>query len=507
MPSDELCIDLRNASKTFGDIQVLKAVDLQVAPNEVHALIGENGCGKSTLIKCLSGYQPFDPGATLSVRGKDVSLPLTSAAVAALGVRFIHQDLGLVPTLTVMENVAFGEGFLTRRGRISWRREAERTADLLSIFGNQGIKPTDLVGELSQARQTIVAIARGLGAASSQTSAMVLDEPTAALPVNEVHVLSQVIRRMKAEGVGIVFVSHRLEEIFDLADRVTVLRDGASVGTFAVQDLSERQLTELIIGRKANQHRSEPPNRQKRAPLLKADGLSGQRVRDVSFSVDAGEIVGVAGLVGSGRSELARLVFGAQTITAGKLTLGGKPLSLRGPGDGLEAGLALVPEDRRRDGAVPTMTVGENLTLPTIEKYFRRGWLRKNRERAVVESDMARFRINPPIAKRKFATLSGGNQQKVVLAKWFETSPRLLILDEPVQGVDIGARNDIYESLDSAAKAGMGVLMINSDFIDLARICHRVLIMRRGSLVGELEGAALTAHTISEMVYSVDGRA
>jgi ABC-type sugar transport system ATPase subunit len=507
MPEPALALEVSELSKTFSGQRALDQVSIEVRRGEVHALLGENGSGKSTLIKCLAGvYQP-DPGGRLAFGGKEMDIPFLPADSLRAGCAFIHQELGLVPTLSVRENLALSGGFLTGAGgRVRWSAETARARDLLEPFSAH-IRPEALVESLPQADRTLVAIARGMKGAESGGCLLVLDEPTAALPEGEVDELFAAIRQLKENGLGILYVTHRLSEVFELADRATVLRDGSKVGTHDVAELDEPSLIQLLVGRSLSTYYPPVEQTTRERVVLSASGICGVRVKDASFKVYAGEVVGIAGLLGSGRSELGRLIFGAQQLTGGTLEMEGRPLDLRSPRDGIERGIALVPEDRTVGGSHQTMSLAENITLPELHSLSRFGRLRKRAERRKVKELIEQYNVKPPQPAKRFATLSGGNQQKAILAKWMRLDPQLLILDEPVQGVDIGARAEIYAMLEKAAAAGAGIVMIDSEIEDLCRLCDRVLVLVDGRIVAELSGEAADSGRVTEAIYSEEARA
>jgi ABC-type sugar transport system ATPase subunit len=502
MSTPEPVLEVRSLSKTFPGQVALDDVSLTVRRGEVHALLGENGSGKSTLIKCVTGVHQPDAGASIALGGSELSVPYTSEEALRAGCACTHQDLGLVPTLTVMENLALSGGFRSGLGgRIRWRAQRASARAALSQFADH-VSPDAVVGELSRADQTLVAIVRSLEAAREGAQLLILDEPTAALPAHEVEALFASIGRLKDAGLGILYVSHRLPEIFEIGDRVTVLRNGSKVGTHEVAELDEARLVELILGRSLDTY--YPPVERTARPevLLSVRGLSGRRLQDVSFDVHAGEVLGIAGLLGSGRSELGRLLFGAQRRTGGEIQLGPDSLALASPREGIEAGIALIPEDRAAAGSHPTLTVRENITLVDTSAFERAGRLGRRAERKEVDRLIQRFGVRPPHSERRFATLSGGNQQKAILAKWMRLDPRLLILDEPVQGVDIGSRTEIYTLIEQATQAGTGVVLIDSELEDLCRLCDRVLVLDDGRLVRELRGDERTSERILEIVLT-----
>ena len=443
-------LSIRKLSKTFLGQRALSDVDFDLRAGEVHALLGQNGCGKSTLIKCLAGYHEPDPGAEFRLDDELLPTPYQPADATRAGLVFVHQDLGLIPNLSVAENFAIARSFDAKPlRRIHWKVIAARAVAELRTLGHD-IDPRTLVGRLSVAEQTIVAIARALASAEEGAKVLVLDEPTAALPDarrtvttgsrNEVDLLFAAVRKVVAGGVGVIYVSHKLHEILELADRATTLRDGRLVGTTPVAALSEKDLIKIIVGREVATVTREHEPVEIGERLLQVQGLSGRRVRDMSFTVNRGEVIGVAGMLGSGRSELARLLFGAQQPSAGTISLHGAAVQLRDPRAAVKNGVALIPEDRRGQGGQLQMSVGQNLMLPAINSYFRRGRLATAAMRSRVTELIGEYQISPADPTRKFGVLSGGNQQKVVIGKWLAVSPELVIFDEPVQGVDVGAR-------------------------------------------------------------------
>jgi ribose transport system ATP-binding protein len=498
----EPLVQVADFSKTFPAQRALIDFEVGLRRGEIHALVGENGSGKSTFIKCLSGYQPPDQGARLTIAGQEVHLPYTATQATSHGLVFVHQDFGIIPTLTVMENIALGKGFAVRHGRIHWRRQAAIARAVLERLGHLDIPPQMPAGQLSASSQAVVAIARGLARAADGGRLLVLDEPTAALPDAEVSVLFAAMRRLARDGLAVLFVSHRLSEVFEIADRVTVLRDARQVGTYDTAGLDERTLVGHIVGRELSARYPDLAVRPRRETVLEVRGLSGQRIQDVSFSAQRGEIVGFAGLLGSGRSELLRLLYGAQQRVAGMVTIDGRPSSPASPAQGIKDGFALVPEDRLNQAVLGHMTMAENVSMPTITRYWRRGRLQRAQERERVVTMMREFNIQPPDPDRVIARFSGGNQQKAILAKWIETSPKVLLLDEPVQGVDVGTKSEIYELIERmAAERGTTVLIASSDFDDLHAVCHRVLVLRAGRAVADLADADKTVDRMLEHAY------
>lgn len=488
-------ISLRGLSKSFPGQVALRDVNLDVRAGEVHALVGENGSGKSTLIKCLSGYHTPDAGSEMDFVGSPGGKGAARGALA-----FVHQDIGVVPTLTVAENIALGRGFAARGGlHISWHRQREIARRALHRLGRDDIDPSAEAGSLSPARQTIIALARAFDSLTDG-GAIVMDEPTAALAESDVETLFETIREVVSQGVGVLFVSHRLGEVLQLADRVTVLREGVNQGTFAVGDLDERQLVSLILGRPLESMYADTAASPARDVVLEVAALTGPRLTDVSFSLRHGEILGVAGLLGAGKSELLRLLFGAQAKAGGTVTTGGTDLTNAGPHECLHAGLAYVSPDRLRCSVLGQMSIAENLTLCTLRRYGT-AHIRRGEELRRVRHLIKEFHIQPPTPSRLVAHLSGGNQQKVVLARAIETDPKVLLLDEPTQGVDIGAKAEIHRIVEDRASQGTGIVLVSSENEDLAALCHRVLVLRSGVVAAELRPPELTVDAIHHWSY------
>lgn len=494
-------LEVRGLSKTFGAQRALRDFPLTVRQGEVHALVGQNGSGKSTLVKCLSGYHDRDPGGEVLVAGRPLPESYGPQQATGLGLSFVHQDLGLVPSLTVSANLFLGERGDTAPGwRIRRRHEHEVTARLLAGLGRPDIDPRAHVRDLSLSSRAIVAIARCLHRAE-ETRVVVLDEPTAPLAQDEVFHLLDAVRRIADQGHGVVYISHRLPEVFALADRVTVLRDGQRVATREVAETTQEELAELMLGRRlvASVHVDTSPTQGE--VVLQVEGLGGKRVQDASFALHRGEILGVAGLQGCGKSELGRLLFGDQVAVSGSIRLGGEAVQLKSPADAVRLGIAMVPANRHRDGVHLGQTVADNVTMLRLRRYFRRGFLRDRVRGRAATSLLERYDVQPREPHRLASQLSGGNQQKVVLAKWMHCSPRLMVLDEPAQAMDIGAKATVYALLEEAAREGMAVLVISEEFEDMARLCDRVLVMREGRIAATLAGPAKTAEHIADLVY------
>ncbi len=494
-------LEIENLSKTFSGTQVLCGISFDLRPGEIHALVGENGCGKSTFIKCLAGFHEPDPGAEITLDGQRLQLPLDPTSSLEHGFSFIHQDLGLVPTLTVKENIALSRGFKTGMGwRIDWDAERHLANEALATFGAD-INPDARISDISKADRTIVAIARAFARSGQQGKVLALDEPTAALPAADVDRLFEALRRIAAKGVGMIYVSHRLQEILKLADRVTAFRDGFKISTQSITDMDESGLIQMIVGRSLEKFYPEVVDRPTSEPLLEVRNLKGHNNENTSFSVGKGEIVGLAGLLGSGRSEIARMLFGIQQPDEGEIRLEGKDGRVSSPREALKLGMVLVPEDRLNQGGFSQMNVAENMSLPDLSEFWNNGVLNVRKERQTMQALTDVYNIRPRDVDIRFHKLSGGNQQKAIIARTLRLKPKLLILDEPVQGVDIGAKLEIYEFIKADADQGTGIILIDSDFEDLARLCHRVLVLRDGHIVAELAGEELTRSRILQLVF------
>jgi ribose transport system ATP-binding protein len=488
-----------HVSKAFGATQALDDVSLELEKGSVHALLGGNGSGKSTLIKLIAGVEPADAGE-LEIRGERHDLrSMTPARAREAGLHFVHQQRSTFPELTVTENLAIGRGFDTGvGGRIEWRRARRRAAAVLERFQIDA-HPDQELGELGPATQTMVAIARALqDQDGSADGVLLLDEPTASLPAPEVTLLLNALRRYAAAGQAIVYVTHRLEEVFAVADRATLLRDGRVVGDVEPSSLDHPALVELMMGRTVEQIerlRGRPQGRT----ILSARRLGAGPLVPLDLDVREGEIIGIGGLLGSGRSTLLKVLFGVRPLESGEIRVDGEPRRIDSPPAAMAAGFAYVPEDRQADAAFPELSVGENLSLTVIPDYWHRGMLNRRRERRDALGLFDSFLITAESDDAALRSLSGGNQQKVVLARWLRREPRLLLLDEPTQGVDVGARAEIYELIHRAVAGGAAALIASSDFEELARICDRVIVLRKGEAVTELRDGDLDADRIARL--------
>ncbi|WP_225824043.1 sugar ABC transporter ATP-binding protein [Streptomyces naphthomycinicus] len=488
-------------TKTFSGTTVLKGVDLEVRSGEVHGLVGENGSGKSTFIKVLAGYHAPDdiPETEIVVHGESLPLPLDPDRQRRRGVVFVHQDLGLVESATVTENIRLRTRRVRPGWRVSWREENRHVASLLARFGLD-VAPGRPVAELSQVQRAQVAIVRAFDQLGDATRGLlVLDEPTASLPRDGVDQLFATVRQVAATGVGVLLVTHRLEEILDHTQRVTVFRNGSVVECAPTASLDEAALTELILGQPLDEF-YPAPHEPREEVIAEFVEVQGSDVRPTSFTVHRGEVVGVTGLIGMGWDELPYLLFGARRATGGVIrTASGGQTRLRSltPRQAMGLGFALLPADRLVEASVQSASVRENLSIATVGRYFRRGRVRRRLEAARVGLLLDEYDVRPRGTERPLSTLSGGNQQKVLIAKWFETEPELLLLHEPTQGVDVGAQSQIYQRIRDAVRAGLGVVLASAEYEHLPHICDRVLVFREGQVVSELSGQDMNRSRIA----------
>ncbi|HTT31587.1 MAG TPA: sugar ABC transporter ATP-binding protein [Solirubrobacteraceae bacterium] len=506
-----VALRLRSVSKTFPGVQALNGVDLEIASGSVHALLGHNGCGKSTLVKALAGVHAPDPGAEAWIDDEELELG-DPVDAERKGLRFVHQELGIILELGAVDNVGLVLGFARRRGHINWGRQATVTKELLAEFGF-ALDPWQPLGEASPPERAAVAIVRAVAGWERGRGVLVLDEPTAALPAHEVHHLFRLIREVSATGTAVLLVSHRLDEVMSIADHATVMRAGEIVWNGALADTSMGDLVKLIADADADADADQDAaaTRARRRELVEApvtlsvSNVVGRYLRGVSFSVREGEIVGVAGLLGSGREELPYVVAGAQTAgVTGTFTIGGVSQSELSLLKARELGVALVPADRAQEAIFSDFTTSENVSLPGLPSLARSGVLPLAGVRRFSREWLRSVHADEEASERKITTLSGGNQQKAVLARWLSVAPRVLVLSEPTAGIDIGARTMIYEQLRQRAGDGLSVLMASSDVEDLLASCDRVIVLRDGVIVAELEGEAMSKPAILGAMEGVE---
>lgn len=493
-------LELADVSKHFGGVHALNSVSLLVRPGEVHGLLGENGSGKSTLIKILAGYHTADTGQ-LAIDGHRQRLPMSAGQLRDLGISFVHQDLGLIDSVTVTENIALRDIAAQHGVFISWRKAHRQATALIARYGLE-IDCRSAMSSLTPFERAMVAIIRALegisGARSSARGLLVLDEAMAFLADHERALLTSIARDLAAGGTSVLVVSHDLDDALKVCDRITVLRDGKVAGTVESNGTSREQLAALILGADAPNHPLVPPARRQQAAGVAVTELSAPGLQPVSLEVRPGEIVGLTGLAGESFARIPHIIYGAEPGSGGTLNLRGVSHHIREmtPARALKAGIVLVPGDRRRQGAVASVTVGENVVLPRLGAFFQGGRLRRREMAASVQALLRHYQVRPAEPGPPMATLSGGNQQKAIIAKWLQLEPALLLLDEPTIGVDVGSRAQIFAQIRGLAVNGTAVLCASNDYAQLAELCDRVLIFSAGRLEGELAGSALTKEAI-----------
>lgn len=496
-----------NLSKQFGGTRVLDRVELVVGQREIHGLLGQNGSGKSTLIKILAGFHQPEPGARLILAGREIALPLKPGDFRRLGISFVHQHLGLVPSMNVLENLLVGDHATGSRWRIGWDSEARRAHSLFARFGLT-LDPYWAVERLSSVERAQLAIIRAFDqlnrGSQAEAKLLILDEPTPFLPAADVQKLFRLMRTLVSEGASVIFVSHDIDEVMDVTDRVTVLRDGQVTGTLKTSEAKKSDIVRMIVGRAVDLDAMRPPARELGQTRVRIDSLAGPGIEDFSVAMRRGEVVGLTGLIGSGYDDVVHLVYGSTKATGGQLSLDDRSLDLRqvAPDAAIAAGIVLIPGDRQNDAAVTTLSVADNVTLPMLNRS-RGGWLvwERGMNRAAGLLTEA-YDVRPRDPSRLLGQLSGGNQQKVILAKWFQIEPDLILLDEPTQGVDIGAREQVFGTIRKMSEGGACVLCASSDHEQLAAICDRVIVLARGRVVAELEGRAISKSAIAELCYT-----
>jgi ABC-type sugar transport system ATPase subunit len=500
---DDVLLEMRGISKSFGGVPVLRDVGLRIHRGEVHALVGENGAGKSTLVKILMGMHPADAGEVL-LEGRPVAFRNPREAMQG-GIAMIHQELSPVLDLEVAENVYLGRELRVRRwgwlsvvDRRRMRRECRALLEGLSI----PIDPAAPMRSLSVAEMQLVEIAKAL---SHSPKVIVMDEPTSAITEREVEILFAQIAALRARGVSVVYISHKMAEIFRISDRITVLRDGALAGGGEARALDQDALIRMMVGRELKElfpKEAVEPGEE----VLSVTGLSlGQRVKEVGFTLRRGEILGIAGLVGAGRSETVEALFGVRRASAGQVRVRGVARSIRSPRDAIGQGIALITEDRKLQGLNLKGTVEENISLVALGKLFRGGVIRRGKERAVADDYMRRLRIKAASREALVASLSGGNQQKVVLAKWLLADPEIIILDEPTRGIDVGAKRDLYLFMGELVRQGKAIVLVSSEIPELMGLSDRILVMAGGRITGELPRAEFSQERILRYASQLHG--
>jgi len=486
----EYILELKKISKSFSGVEVLHDVSFSLMPGEVHALLGENGAGKSTLMKVITGVHHPDGGEIL-LNGAPVRFNDTRESRQA-GIAAIYQELSLFPDLDVAENIFVGRQLVTLGGRVDWRKLYSEAGKLLESLGVH-LDLKQKARSLSIAQQQMVEIARAF---SINARILIMDEPTSSLTLNEVADLFRLVRRLRDDGAAIIFISHRLEELFELADRVTVLRDGTYVDTRLMKDITRDELIRMMVGRTIS---NLFPKQEVDAGevILKVDQLSrAGSFHDVSFELRRGEILGMAGLVGAGRTNVARAIFGVEPPTGGRIQIDGRDVAITSSQQAIELGLAFVPEDRQLHGLIPAMDLTSNISLPILDGYTRYGWLQDKMELQGSYDSACQMEVRANNIWQKARELSGGNQQKVVLAKWLATKPRILILDEPTRGIDVGTKAVVHALMSKLASEGMAILMISSELPEILGMSDRVIVMREGHMTGHFTRAEATQEKI-----------
>ena len=489
-----------NVDKSFAGVHALKRASFELKAGEVHALIGENGAGKSTLIKIITGAVTPDAGE-IQINGKTVSHN-TPRIAKQLGIAAMYQQPALFPELSVAENIAIGLEESPAFSRVDWGKRKRKAAELLARIGAR-IDPDTEAGDLTLPQQQLVEIARALGA---EAKVLILDEPTASLSEEDAQNLFTVIRQLRSEGAGVIYISHRLEELPVIADRVTVLRDGSTIDTRVIADINRQQLIQLMVGRELSAVFPKNAVQIGECVLeLHQLGCAASGVHDVNLSVRAGEIVGLAGLVGCGRTQLAHAIFGLTPADHGEVLLRGKPVKITSAAQAIEFGVAYVPEDRRRHGVIMDLAISANITLASLPRLSRFGTMDFQRETEVATEYTRRLRIKTPATFAPVATLSGGNQQKVALSRWLVTNPSVLILDEPTQGIDVGAKSEVHALMTELAAQGVAILMISSELPEVLGMSDRIAVMCGGTIVATLDHAEATQEKILALALgSVD---
>lgn len=491
-------LSMRNIAKAFGKFYALKGVDLTVWPGEIHALMGENGAGKSTLMKILAGAYTATSGEIL-IDGRPHAIKGPKDALAA-GITLIYQEMQLAPNLTVAENIFLGSE-LARGGLVQRKEMINQAQAVIDRLGAQ-FKASDRVMTLTIAEQQQVEIARAL---HRNSRVLVMDEPTAALSSRETQRLFELILRLRDEGMAIIYISHRMAEVYELSDRVSVLRDGQYVGSLTRDKLNASELVRMMVGRPLsdlfNKERDIPPGQ----PRLRVEDLTdGGKVKASSLVVRAGEIVGLAGLVGAGRSELAQLIFGVRRATGGVIEIDGEPVVIHSPRAAIELGIGFLTENRKEQGLFLEMAAQENITMATLERDARWGMLNRKKAQTLSDDAISLLNIGVPHAQVRAGGLSGGNQQKLLISRWVAIGPRILLLDEPTRGVDVGAKSEIYRIMTQMARQGVAILMISSELPEVVGMSDRVYVMREGSIAGELQAGDISQESIMTLATGVN---
>lgn len=494
---NEYLLSMRDINKSFPGVQALDNVTMEVYPGEIHALVGENGAGKSTLMRALSGVSKMDTGI-IEWKGQEVDINQPGDA-QKIGISMIHQELAVIPYLDVGKNIFLGrEPQANVPGVINWKQLYKQAQEQLDRLGLD-IDPKAPVETLTIAQQQMVEVVKAL---SMDASLIVMDEPTSALTEKEVEALFSYMKKLREDSVSIIFISHRLDEIQRVSDRITVLRDGKWVGTSEVENLSQDDIVKMMVGREIEQSEKKEKKTFSEIILSVENVSSGDEVHNVTFDLHKGEIIGIAGLVGAGRTALAEAIFGFRKIDVGQIQLEGNDVRINSPKEAIEHGFGFVPEDRKAQGLFLNMSVWQNIIIAGIQKLVNWGFLKKRAARKLSDSLVNRLEIKTPSLGQQVKNLSGGNQQKVIIAKWLSLNPKILILDEPTRGIDVGAKVEIHNLLNQMASDGVGILMISSELPEILGVSDRVLVMKEGDLVAEFDP---TTHSQDDIMRAAAG--
>ena len=485
-------IEMKNISKKFGPVQALNNVDFDIHAGKVNVLIGENGAGKSTLMKILAGAYKMDEGQ-ISLDGNLIEIhnPLDAEK---FGIGTVYQELNLVQKLNISENIFLGKDlFVNKFGMVDWKKTHEKTKAILKDILDIDVNPKDKIAKLGIAKQQMVEIAKVL---NKKSRIIIMDEPTAALTGKEITQLFSIINKLKKDGIAIVYISHRLEEIFKIGDRITVLKDGELVGTEEVKDMNNDKLVKMMVGREIkNQYPKLDDMKYAKKEVLRVEGLTIKgSFNNISFNAKSGEVLGIAGLMGAGRTEIARGIFGADKLDSGKVFIDGKERSISNPKDAIDNGIALLPEDRKGQGLVTKRSILENITAANMDKYCNSvKKIKLKEERGEANSYIKNLKIATPCCTKVVKELSGGNQQKVVIAKWLCADSKVIIFDEPTRGIDVGAKVEVYNLINNLAAQNKAIIVISSELLELIGICNRILTVKDGEIVKEFTGE-ITEH-------------
>lgn len=490
----EITLKMKGITKTFPGVRALHDINFELYKGEVHALLGENGAGKSTLIKVLSGIYQADKGC-IEIEGTEVTIKNPLDAIEQ-GIAVIHQELILADNMTIAENVFMGREKCSKMQLVNFKAQEEETQKILDELGI-GLKATMNVGELSTAQKQIVEIVKAL---TYDAKIVIMDEPTASLSTKEVEMLFGIIESMKKKQVSIIYVSHRMEELFRISDRVTVMRDGEYIDTLVTADTDPNELVRLMVGRQISDFYTHKKRKIDDVILEVNDFCTREKLNHVSIKLNRGEILGLSGLVGSGRTELARAIFGIDKTSSGSLVLKGEKLTISKPEDAIHAGIALIPESRKEQGLMLMNTVGFNMTISILDRFINFIHVDTNKENDIIDRFFSKLSIKASSPEQTVGSLSGGNQQKAVVSKWLATEPDIIIMDEPTRGIDVGAKAEIYALMDELAKQGTSIIMISSELPEILGMSDRIYVMNSGSVVACLDGETADQETI--MTYA-----